>query len=79
MWSEGTISIPETGNVYKYWCKHYLEPSHFGIGGNGKISKLTIRKVNSNVDLYSYDRGEDTPPLTDEVNAVLQIILSKYN
>ena len=78
MWSEGIITGPTTGDKYKYWVKHFEEGSRYGIDG-GKISKLTIRKVDSTCDLCSYDRGWDIEPATDEVKAVYAIIVSKYN
>lgn len=79
MWSEGIIAIPESGEKYKYWCKHYEEPSEcYGIDG-GRISKLTIRKVGESRDLYNYDRGLDIDCQSDEVRAVYDIILVKYN
>jgi len=78
MWSEGIIAIPETGNKFKYWVYHFEEGSKYGID-SGKVSKLTIRKVGSTLDLYNYDRGLDVDCQSDEVKAVLDIILSKYN
>ena len=79
MWSNGVISSPSSGGKYSYWCKHYDEPSPvFGLQ-KGKISKCTIRKVGSNIDLYHYDRGECTPCADLEVEVVLQILISKYN
>ena len=78
MWSEGIISGLITGNKYKYWVKHFEEGSQFGIDG-GRISKLTIRKLNEARDLCSYDRGWDTEPQTDEVKGVYAILLQKYN
>lgn len=78
MWSEGIITCPTTGSKYKYWVKHYEEGSQYGIDG-GKVSKLTIRKLDESRDLVNYDRGWDIEPNTDEVNAVYAIILKKYN
>ncbi|WP_322354331.1 hypothetical protein [Dehalococcoides sp.] len=78
MWSEGIITCPTTGSKYKYWVKHYEEGSQYGIDG-GKVSKLTIRKLDESRDLVNYDRGWDVEPNTDEVNAVYAIILKKYN
>jgi hypothetical protein len=78
MWSEGIIASPTTGCKYKYWVKHYEEGSPFGIDG-GRISKLTIRKVGETRDLYNYDRGLDVDCADDEVRAVYDIILTKYN
>jgi hypothetical protein len=77
MWHEGIIASPSTNTVYKYWAKVYDEGSEFGING-GRISKLQIRKRGENHDLYNYDRGLDVPPANDEVAAVLDIILLKY-
>ena len=77
MWSEGIIASPKTGANYKYWVKHYEEGSQFGIDG-GRISKLTIRKVDETRDLCNYDRDWDVEP-ADEVKAVYNIILDKYN
>ncbi|MFS2315891.1 hypothetical protein QUC22_06075 [Dehalococcoides mccartyi] len=78
MWSEGIITCPTTGSKYNYWVKHYEEGSQYGIDG-GKVSKLTIRKLDESRDLVNYDRGWDVEPNTDEVNAVYAIILKKYN
>ena len=77
MWSEGIIACPTTGGKYKYWVKHYDEGSQFGIDG-GKVSKLSIRRLGESRDLCNYDRGWDVEP-TDEVKAVYDIILQKYN
>ena len=78
MWSEGTIICAETGNSYKYWVKHYENPStDYGIDG-GRISKLTIRKVGEPKDLCNYDRGWDVEP-ADEIKAVYATIIGKYN
>ena len=78
MWSEGIIASPATGRKYKYWVKHYDEGSEFGIDG-GKISKLTIRELGGGKDLYNFDRGLDIPPANKDVEAVLRIVLEKYN
>ena len=79
MWNEGIIASPATNNKYKYWVKHYEDGSDtYGING-GKISKLTIRKVGESRDLYNYDRGLDVDCVNDEVRAVYEIILAKYN
>ena len=80
MWSEGILTGPTTGNRYKYWVKHYEEPSEaFGIDG-GKISKLTIRKLNDSCDIENYDRGWDEQCTDDyEIKAVYAASLNKYN
>ena len=77
MWSEGIIVCPTIGGNYRYWVKYFEEGSQYGING-GKISKLTIRKADGTRDLCSYDRGWDVEP-SDEVRAVYDIILQKYN
>jgi len=77
MWKEGIIASPTTGEKYKYWVKHYEEGSEFGIDG-GKISKLTIRKLESTKDLANYDRGWDIKP-EGEVETIYNILLAKYN
>jgi hypothetical protein len=79
MWSERILAAIDSGNEYKYWVKHYDGPSEYGIGGNGKISKLTIRKAGENRDLYSYERGDNVPAANPEVETILNIILAKYN
>ena len=80
MWSEGILTGPTTGNRYKYWVKHYEEPSEaFGID-SGKISKLTIRKLNDSRDVVNYDRGWDVHCPDDyEIKSVYAAILEKYN
>ena len=77
MWSEGIIACPATGRKYKYWVKHFEEGSEFGIDG-GRVSKLTIRKLDETRDLCNYDRGWDVEPI-EEVKAAYAIILQKYN
>jgi len=78
MWHEGIISCPETGNKYKYWAKVYDSGSEFGINGD-RVSKLTIRKLGGNTDLYNWDRGLDIDCANAEVRTVLNIILAKYS
>ncbi len=77
MWSKGTISCPKTGEIYSYCCKHFEEGSHFGIGGNGRISKLEIRKDGK--ILYNYDRGLDYDGLDESGRAVYESLLQKFN
>jgi hypothetical protein len=77
MWTNEKIIDETTGREYFFWAKHFDEPSHFGIN-NGKISKLTIRKVGDNRDLCSFDRGWDKKP-TKEVKAVYAEILKWFN
>ena len=78
MWHEAIISCPETGGKYKYFAKVYDTGSEYGIGG-GRVSKLTIRKLGSDKDLYNWDRGLDLDCANDEVRAVLAVILAKFS
>ena len=76
MWKEGSLKIHDS--IFHYWMKVYEEGSQFGIDG-GRISKLTIRKLDESRDLVNYDRDWDVEPTTDEVREVYAIILEKYN
>lgn len=76
MWKQGTISIPGTGENYRYYAKVYETGSDYGIG-EGCISKLEIRKDGQ--ILYNYDRGLDFDSLDKGGKAAYQIILEKYN
>jgi hypothetical protein len=78
MWINKKITDQNTGVEYVFWAKIFEEPSHFGIGGNGKISKLSIKRVGNNTILTNFDRGWDVKP-TKEVKAVYAEILKKYN
>ncbi|GHU82585.1 hypothetical protein FACS1894196_1130 [Clostridia bacterium] len=79
MWSKGTIWTIDTKVGYDYWVKHYEEgSSEFGIDG-GRISKLTIRRHGERKDLASYDRGWDMEPATDEIKAICDLVLQKFN
>ena len=79
MWHEGRIGSTTSNTIYQYWAKVYDEPSEtYGING-GKISKLTIRKLGETRDLYNFDRGLDKDCANDEVRAIYEIIVSKYN
>ena len=79
MWSEGTIGVPKGKGGYtavQYWCKHFDEPSGYGIE-EGRISKLELRQDGRTV--YNYDRGLDMPPQTKEAEAALAILMKEYN
>ena len=78
MWSNGRIFATQTKVGYEYWCKYYDEPSPFGIDG-GKISKLTIFRLQDDKELYNYDRRLDFDLLDEGGKAAYQIILTKYN
>jgi hypothetical protein len=77
MWTNEKIIDKNTGIEYFFWAKIFDEPSHFGIE-NGKISKLTIRKVGENRDLCNFDRGWDIKPKR-EIKAVYAEILKRFN
>jgi hypothetical protein len=78
MWIIDKITDPNTGVEYNFWAKVYEVGSHYGIGGNGKISKLSIKRVGSNELLMNYDRSWDKKP-TKEIKTVYAEILKKYN
>jgi hypothetical protein len=78
MWSEGILSAIDSGNKYKYWIKHYSEPSEYGID-EGKISKLTIRKIGDTRDLFNWDRSMDKDAENNEVAAVVAHVLAKFS
>jgi hypothetical protein len=77
MWTNEKIIDEKTGTEYFFCAKHFEEPSHFGID-NGRISKLSIKRVSDNKFVYNFDRGEDLP-LADEAEAVYAEILKRYN
>ena len=70
MWKEGII------NGYLFEAKVYAEPSEYGIN-EGCISKLEISKAGE--CLCRYDRGWDILPKTEEVKAVYQDIVKRFN
>jgi VCBS repeat-containing protein len=76
MWKKGTISIPETGEIYSYCAKVYDVGSMYGIN-EGRISKLEIRKDGK--WLFNYDRGDDINELDEGGKKAYQIILQKYD
>ena len=78
MWHEAVISCIDTGISYKYYAKVYDSGSVYGVNG-GRVSKLTIRKLGSDRDLYSWDRGLCTDCADEEVRTVLNIILTKFS
>jgi hypothetical protein len=77
MWTNEKIIDEKTGTEYFFWAKHFDEPSHFGID-NGRISKLSIKRVSDNKFVYNFDRGEDLP-LADEAKEVYAEILRRFN
>jgi hypothetical protein len=79
MWETGRIAAIDGNTLYEYHVKVYDEPSEWGLNG-GKISKLTIRKLDCAADIVNFDRGWDKEvPDDSEVQAIYNIILEKYN
>ena len=78
MWYEGQIGTPTSTTIYKYYAKVYETGSEHGIN-QGRVSKLTVRRTGETEDLYNWDRGLDRPPVNDEVEAILNIILTKFS
>ena len=71
MWTSGTL------NGYTYSVKFYDTGSRFGIGGDGRISKMSISK--DGVELYSYERELGFDSLDEGGRAVYNELLKKYN
>ena len=74
MWTSGFMK--KNGKTYSYEMKIFKESSAFGID-YGKISKLSI--ICEGKEVINYDRGWDIMPGSDDVNAVLEELLSRYN
>lgn len=74
MWAEGTILI--SGKGYRYWVKHYVRRSQYGING-GKISKCMIKRGGEIV--CNYDRGWDIKPSDPDAQLAMEIILHGEN
>ena len=71
MWGHGKM------NGYHNWVKYYSEGSEHGIGGDGKVSKLSIRKDGK--ELYRFERGLDFDNLDAGGKAVYEDLLRRYN
>jgi len=78
MWKTGRIGTVGSSNIYEYHAKVCDEAWDFGIQ-EGKIIKLTIRKVGEPEWLLNYDREWDVLPANEEVGKILQIILAEHN
>lgn len=74
MWTQGEIRYK--GRNYKYCMKHFEEPSEFGYD-EGRVSKLNI--IRDKIEVFNYDRGMDIEPADADTEAVLKMILDKYN
>lgn len=74
MWSQGLIKY--NGKAYRYSVKHYDEPSRFGYA-EGRASKIWIQR--GGIEVFNYDRGRDRDAADKDTEAVLQILLNKFN
>ena len=74
MWSQGVLIF--NGRAYHYCVKHYEEPSIFGYN-EGKASKIWISR--DDIEVFNYDRGDDVPFADADTEAVLQMLLDKFN
>lgn len=74
MWKEGGIKV--RNSVFKYFLKHYEEPSQFGID-EGRISKLTLKRNGQTA--CNYDRGWDVLPVDEDTEIALKILKQEYN
>lgn len=75
-------------NGAKYACeiKHFPEPSIFGIGGWGKISKMFLTRLPDRSGAFDfssclivYDRGWSTKPRTQAAKAIFNRVCKDYN
>lgn len=74
MWTQGVINF--NGKAYHYCVKHYEEPSIFGYN-EGRASKIWISR--DDIEVLNYDRGNDVPCADADTEAVLQMLLDKFN
>lgn len=74
MWSENNIQYE--GQNYHYCIKHFDAPSVFGYD-EGRASKIWIQRDGKTV--FSFDRGADVQPADKATEAVLAMLLKKYN
>jgi hypothetical protein len=74
-WVTGETDFGTDGKI-TFVAKVFDEPSKYGIGGNGRISKLEIRLGHE--VLTAYDRGWDVEP-TEEIMPIYEGILENYN
>lgn len=74
MWTQGIINY--NGKAYRYCVKHYEEPSIFGYN-EGKASKIWISR--DDIEVFNYDRRDDVPCSDADTEAVLQMLLDKFN
>ena len=75
-WVTGETDFDGGDEKITFQIKVFETPSHHGINGNGRISKLEIRLGNE--VLAQYDRGWGVEP-SDEVMPIYEGILENYN
>jgi hypothetical protein len=75
-WVTGDTDFDGTNVKLTFQIKVFDTPSHHGINGSGRISKLEIRLGNE--ILAQYDRGWGVEP-TEEVMPIYEGILDEYN
>ena len=74
MWTHGITNY--NGKAYRYSVKHYEEPSCFGYD-EGRASKIWIQR--DGIEVFNYDRGRDRDAADKDTEAVLQMLLDKFN
>lgn len=74
MWTQGVINY--NGKAYRYSIKHFEEPSIFGYE-EGRASKIWIQR--DGIEVFNFDRGDDVPCADPDTEAVLQMLLDKFN
>lgn len=75
-WVKGRIVV-NINDIYDFEAKVFDTGSEYGIG-NGRVSKLNLREVNSTVDLINYDRGWDVVPKDNNSKLALKAILEEF-
>ena len=70
-WIQGTV------NGYEYDLKRYPVGSEYGIGGSGRISKMSIFKDGK--EMYSYDRLLDYDRLDASGRVAYEDLIKRYN
>jgi hypothetical protein len=75
-WVTGETDFDGTDEKITFQIKVFDTPSHHGIGGNGRISKLEIR-LGDEV-LAQYDHGWGVEP-AEEVMPIYEGIIAEYN
>ena len=74
MWTCNRLEF--NGRTYIYNVKHFDKPSIFGYK-EGRASKIWIQR--DGIEVFSFDRGDDVPCADADTEAVLQMLLDKFN